>query len=750
MQHLPAARPPSLPPNSPFPKQDPLADQSPPCFPSSSPPEWLAAPEVAKDACFSSDRGPTAFVRVGELQAGVAARGASHGEAQPPLDWDDSFDAFATSRLRPEAWRDPPQPPGTFLDSVAPAGGGGGADPREDEGEPQGHAGCQEGEEPSPSHSERGLVEHFGEQREGGPEEAVLAQGAMLALGACKEPLRTGFKGAGESRHPGVQLAREGEMASPGARQGGGPVPPSGTLSDTLSDSELARGWAVEGAASRPTFLEVVFPEGEEEESTLKASACKEPALELPREGLDAEVEAGSSSWADLQSWELGRPEQSASLMSTCSGHHDSPPEPGCITEGGEEQAGRGRVAEPPPKPPRRFTPLSLEEEAGRMVGGTQVECQPQEDPAEETCQQGPPLGQASSPVPAAIIRAGGEDAGPGTEGFGVCAEVEENPRPVHELTSPAASSGDLLLVANGGAGQPVTCPPKLPVGGAPEQASHQEGGEPSSPPWGTLGPAEFPRQVPVQTAQELPGSGAAGARPSQALQESAASPTTFWTALQEQLWLPQDCPDWEPGLGKSKSRQGQGDASQSEPVGRSTSQMPPPSLPSAEGRLRERTGGSLTGGSELSSSWSEDGVTDFKLAAFWQTSGGRQSSACDPLMTPGNPFASLPGPPAKNNPFVEERPAVLPAPLKLPGLFPASNSEAPVLHDPQPLAASTPSVGAAPHPGGFELPSPIVQLASIGGSARPSLPGMASAPSVLPAEMQPAEEGLPQQTTSR
>ncbi|XP_066487815.1 rab11 family-interacting protein 5 [Tiliqua scincoides] len=790
----------------------------------SSPPEWLAAPEVDKDACFTADRGPAAFVRVGELQVEAAAYSASHCEVaaaaaafKPPLDWDDNFDAFATSRLRPEAWRGPPQPPAATLDVVAPAGGWDGAGPCESKGEPQDNTSHQEREEPCPARGglpnsapERGLTGCLGEQLERWPEDTALPWGAVLSPGAWEEASRTGgsagAEGPGRGQPHREQLAREGDMAAAGTWQGQWPVLSAGATGDTLSDPKLALGQAVADTTSRPAFLE-----GGEEESTPRASAWEEPTLVLPLGGAAAEAEAGSSSWAELHSRDLGRPEQTAGLMSAGSRHQapseevvdETPLEPGCSTEGGEEHAGKGegRTAEPPPpKPPRRFTPLSLQEEASRAVWGTQgarwqegaAEREPQEDPAGETCQQGPPLGQVSaSSVPAVIIGAGGEGTGHVTESFGESAEADA-PVPAQELTSQAVSSEGALLVANRGpgeAGQSATCPPKPPVGGlgqvgAQEQASSRERGGPNSPPWGALRPAELPGQALVQTAQELPRPGQTGARPSQALQESAASaPVMFWTALEEeQLWLPQDCPGWErpegPGLGKcspvSIQEQGDGlglDSSQVEPAGSSAGQAPPPGLPhaqlSARGTLRERTGGGWTGESELSSSWSEDGVMDFKPAGFWQSARRGQSSTRDTVMMPGNPFASWPGPPAKNNPFVEERPGVLPASAcrallnsrvldleaLLPGPFPASHSEsqpaAPFLHGPQPLAASTPSLGAAPRPGGFEYPSPIVQVACSGGSAWPSLSGMASAPPVLPVETQPAEEGLLRQTAS-
>lgn len=608
-----------------------------------------------------------------------------------------------------------------------------------------------------------------GERPEQGPDDAAQPWGATLAPGAPGEALRTG-RSAGGQQHPRGQ----------GPQGGGGAVSPAGATA-VPSDGGLAPGQAAEEAACRPAFA------GAEVGSS--PPALEGPALVRHRGG--PADQAGLV--ADRHGWAWGRQGQTASLVSLHGGHQEevasgAPWRPGCSPEGGEEQA---RPAEPPPpKPPRRLTPLSLGVEASRAAGRQEgaMGCEPQEDPAGGACQQGPPTGQA-----AVLIGSGGGAVGRATAAFGLPAD-SEGLVPAQEQTSHGASPEDAGLAAGEEASvaeQSAACPSTLSRGGlglagAQEEAGSHKEGEPGSPPWAALWPAECPGQASVQTAQELlgPGGAGAGARPPGALQESEGSPSMLFRGAlqgeQQQQQLPRDCPSWErpqePALGESGSlsRQEEGDglgpaSSWGEPAGGSGVQAPPPGPPHSQLSARgQRTGCSWVGEPALSPSCSGEGVMDFKRADFWQAArGGRSSSPCDSAELPGNPFASWTGPPAKNNPFVGEHPGGLPAPASacwaslaegfrgldaeaaLPAPTPASQAQA----QPLPLPASAPSLAAAPCPGGLGFPSPVVQLASSGGSARPTLAlpqlsGVASAPAWPSEAWQPAEDGLLQQTT--
>ncbi|XP_054846433.1 rab11 family-interacting protein 1-like [Eublepharis macularius] len=751
----------------------------------------LATAGVAKDTCVSEDHGPSSFLRAGPLQPESAPQSVSAFEpvaaASPPLEWGDPFDAFATSRLRPEAQREP------LPHRNAAWGGLTDGDPSEDAGLPEISAGLPLRWPSEPGGSPGTAPE---ETLVGGGSPPPPPQGAGLPVGAPEEDASVGVS---RSWREPTLVAVEAKAADSWREA---PRASPAESSSTFSGSQLPLGQASESDA------------------VLCGSSEKSP-LSTPREGkldrpavlplgacITAEAERQEDALASMHKWGSARQEQTVLQLSPTPSkarlleEADSPHlMPGCSAdegrgvpwESGEQRGGQGRqgIEAAPPKPPRRFTPLSLEGEANEAVWGVQVSwqagaegCEDQAGPVgvEVPC-QGPPGNDGSAPrAAAAVIGAGGKSLGCGPEGL-LLPAADEGPARANELTGQASPLGDSVLAISEGAGgaeQLGTCP------GKPGQSA--VGGEPGSVLSPGLSTLQVPRPLPV--AEE-------GPRPSGRPQELEPRPSVlFWTALEDQLltssWNRASLKQQHPGLGEDTSDMGsslgQGDGAalalpEVDRTGSPGKQAPPAAsaYPQvlASGTLKQGHRGSSVSDSELSSSWSDDRVIDFKKADFWQVEKEEESSRRDAVGVPGNPFVSRTSP--QNNPFVERPPDVLPAlqvcPAEgvscrdlhagdaLPGLLPANPSRgqpvAPFLHDSQPLAFSTPSLEAASSSCTFDFPSPIVPPASSGGSAAgnllaaclplalPSPSTDASAPSVLPVESQPADEVPVQQTTS-
>ncbi|KAG8546550.1 hypothetical protein GDO81_018667 [Engystomops pustulosus] len=175
-------------------------------------------------------------------------------------------------------------------------------------------------------------------------------------------------------------------------------------------------------------------------------------------------------------------------------------------------------------------------------------------------------------------------------------------------------------------------------------------------------------------------------------------------------------------------------------------------------------------------SSWSADIIVDFKTEDFWRAGSEQlRQSRVPSLPSPGNPFSPADRTPffSHKNPFIVEHsqsslssesslqeeasfkdlharaalrnvpPAVLPTGVK-----------APYLHDNQPLAFSTPFLTTAPNPKASSFPSPIMLLttpgatttsnthtATLSGLHSPMAGGMTTAaPQILPLETQTAD----------
>ncbi|XP_061439700.1 rab11 family-interacting protein 5 [Rhineura floridana] len=804
------------------------APQKPSCQPGPH-----AATEAATDTCFPEDHGPSPFIRVGNLQAVPAAQCVSSllevrppPTATAPLEWDDHFDAFASSRLWPEAPMELSVPPGERVPegTAACVDSLGRASPPEEthlaeflfpwEGEAHGSSRAAVGGAGQPGPGSPELLSSI-------PDETLVGRGGLRGQAASESSSTT---------LPWGQPCEEDSAPGSAAAECVLRWEPPGTVLETEAATSAGqraeREWSSERLPSDPASTEA-----------WEGSISHHPALGdislgektvSPESKLRASsrtAETGGAPLADGPQWDLGGaeaalrpappawlPEEAtrANMALGCGGPEKE--EGGGVALEPQEQGGEGkcRAEGPPPKPPRRFTPLSLEEEASWAAGGGRQEERWQGGAAErdelggpvvQASWQSPPMGEdrlspvaVTSLAPTALIGAGGGGVHCATEGLGLDAKGGE-PAGVNELRSQDAPSGDSLLAVNEGAGgaeQFETCPSKLSLGGlglsgAKEvNGSRAASGEASSPVW----PCGVPEPGLLQTAKEIPRHRAGGGSPSRAPQEPQPSPSVFfWTAVEEEQQLPpsQD----SAGLGEEEPSGlwpsvGQGDErALSLPgaalAGGRTSQARPAVPPSLEvlagGMLRRGREGSSTGESDLSSSWSDDRVMDFKKADFWQAGRGEQASEPEAVVTAGNPFAPRPPPSPQNNPFVERPPDALPAeamvlPVSLvegrgfsgrrteagpPGLLLAHPSEdqpaALFLHGNRPLAFSTPSFEAAVDSKEFSLPSPILHPATVGGPAvsslavaqpslvLPQLSTGALAPSVLPTETQRPEE---------
>uniref|UniRef100_A0A8D2IWD2 RAB11 family interacting protein 5 n=1 Tax=Varanus komodoensis TaxID=61221 RepID=A0A8D2IWD2_VARKO len=641
----------------------------------SSPPSLLAPTESAADAPSPEDRGPCPFVRAGERPAGPAPRRPSCPEApaRAPPEWDDSFDAFASSRLRPDAPREPPAPPPTaaLAEDPAPRDDPGGPGPAEAMAKPQGSGGvARTGEEPRPGSPH--LPDSLPEGGQSPPGDAPLPAGAA--------PESTATRGRPTwVQHPGEEQACWGPC---GEAAGAWAAEPGQSSERGAAATPAVLGWAQEDRrdwCASPLVENAFSPE----EPGLPAEAPGRDELGGPREGplLLGSGQGPGGEVEEPPSAGLGHGDAAERLglppptggphmgMGPSQALEGSPrhegqgtEEEGHVASEAREPSGMGAhsTGPPPPKPPRRFTPLSFEEDAGEALGwpgGTSgqeaqgLEAPQLDSPGEEA----PPPAAPTSLALRAIIGAGGGSPWRATEGLRLPTE-DDVPSGADELTSPELPPGDTGLSAGEGA----------------------------------LGPQPG--------ATEL-----------------------FWAATEELLPSPD-----RSALPAAASR-GPGAEGPGSPLG-----QPSPAHPWVLAGGMLRPGGEM----ELSSGWSDDRVEDYKRADFWQAGSGMWGARQEAAPAPGNPFAPHPSPP-----------------LALRGLFPELPPAAPSPHGSQPLASSTPFLQAAarPQPFAFTPPAapPAPGGAPVGSSpavARPSLalpqPGTeASAPSVLPAESQLAEE---------
>nr|XP_034959637.1 rab11 family-interacting protein 5 [Zootoca vivipara] len=670
-------------------------------------------PSSPDHPCLSEDQDPPPFATAGDLPP--EAQSARTPEAPPPSppasarappEWDDSFDAFATSRLRPEALREP-LPAGEGLEGV--------------------------------SHPEARLAGRQGEPGPGSPH--LLSCPPEQALGGARRESLGGQALGQPSESEEGPTSGNDAPAEQAPEDSGSPCPTSDDV-----------------------FLEERPPPPQS--ATTGSPLCGS--------GRAPQAESGEASAADTPRWDAVGREEAALCLAP-----DEAPDASLNIEEAREMPGwvaQGQAEGPPRKPPRRFVPLSLEEEAGQPAWGIQERRQDgaaAPEKLEVPAEGGPPMDEgrplpvaasSSSLAPLVIMGAGGVCA---TGGLGLAGDGAE-PAEDNELRGRGLPSA-----GTPGAEQFETCPTDLSLGasGLSDSSVWQAGA-----PW----PQGLSELGSLQTAKELPARKEAG---DGTPQDPRPSPSVlFWTAVEEEQPPSQD--SWPEGRGRGlggpeedlpPGERGalsfpEGDPARS-PLSQSLPATSPP-FPTvlAGGQLRQARAGSSLSESELSSSWSDDRVVDFKKADFWQA--GREEprgSWTDTALAPGNPFAPWAGPPQppspQNNPFVERpsdpaslEPAVLPiswvkglgGPEAAPrGFFLAHPSED------QPAAApltfSTPSLEGAAHPSDFLFPSPVLHpdLAKGSAVAAPTLalprPRSASvASSFSPVEAPQPEEAPP------
>uniref|UniRef100_A0ABM5GKX0 Rab11 family-interacting protein 5 isoform X2 n=1 Tax=Pogona vitticeps TaxID=103695 RepID=A0ABM5GKX0_9SAUR len=820
----------------------------------SSPPGLLPVSDLAaRDPSCSEDGGPSPS---GQSQTEAAPPGQTDRElpppppppaAQPPSEWDDSFDAFATSRLRPPgSGGGPPVAP---LGTRGPSEAG---SPEEREGGTRGRGGETAGDElpfggpelpslaPEEREAEGNAAPH--EPWESTPGETPLPRGV-----ACEEESgpedSPGAKPAGECWPQEEQAGEdlEGEARSPWKAER---RRSSGRMSAVVLGQTLERDGGRPPAPASAAALAASFPPSAvlfQEEGEASRAGGLEPAppailsLLRGRSQSASEADRGAPPLAGLrpggaEAGEVGAlgPGPSAPALQATRGAAELPEEvylevgreeeeeeeeeEGDAIQGirGQEGTGEPKAGTPPPKPPRSFTPLSLEEEASPASCDSRPEPWPGPAAPRDLWEVDvPPACPAAAPplAPRATARGGGGAGGPRSgQGPTEVAAEGRDAAEAQERSRPAVSSGETVPAVGEGPGgaERFEMFPSEPSGEGPCPTDAREdtallgAQEPGSSLW-TPELVRLPDLGSFQTAKELPrqdgGGGGGGTRPPRTPQAPCSSPSMlFWTALEEQqLPTPLDHPATSPPRGRGEEEgqppalgPGEG-ASASHAVGEAPPSPSPPYPELLVGQMlkpRHEEGSASELG--LSSSWPGERMMDFKTAGFWQAERGGQSSPCDsPALTPGNPFAPWPGPPPppspQNNPFVERPPDVLPSGAAVlrgspaergpsfggpqaeaapHGLFLAHPSEeqpparAPLRGHP-PLAFSTPALQAALCPKDFSFPSPVGCLGAGGGPAgQPSLAlaqlgADASAPPVLPAETQQAEEVSCQQTAS-
>lgn len=652
------------------------------------------------------------------LQPSPPAAAAAAPPAHPPVEGDDGFDAFATSRLQPAA--PGPAPPPT-TEPLGPAGGAAGLLPQQEEGPPSPDR--VSGQSPD------WLSFPFGDRARAwsGSGQALLARGAFGA----------GANSASEAGGPREEQA-QGE-AAPGQRveQLGSPVAPDVPEEALSCTSESCPGNRTDSSLAEPSSEQLDW--GREQ-------------LTLPRGPPTPHAESSEPSW--LQ-WEPERGEDvGAEEAAPISGGPAQAEQRGPA----QTEAPRG-AGTPPPKPARRVPPLQLAEEASGAGWGTPESPRLRKTDLEPQ-QHLPPVGAAGSPpaaavslVPAVII------------GAGVSGAPEDLPLALEEAQgddepgAQEASSGDPILAANEGPSEEAlpfsTCSSQLSLGGlglsgVPE--SPRQDGETGFAPWGLEGawPTGLPGSASLWDSERF-----SQGPPEPRVEPSPSLP--FWSALEE--------PRGPLGAGASleaPSGLGQSDLDPGLPPLHPEHEPDPPS-----------------GGPH-------DQALDFRKASFWQGGRGQpESEHEDPTLTPGNPFAPWAAPPPQKNPFVgvpaAEAPwaqaAILPLSPTVdgqgPGGLPAAADPprqlrshsfsvelpaAPSWPGPRPLAFSTPAFQPLPSPLDCHLPSALRPPAPGGGAAAggrsgsPPFPLLsppstdASAPSVLPVEMLPAQDAPHQQ----
>ncbi|XP_059326926.1 rab11 family-interacting protein 5 isoform X4 [Ammospiza nelsoni] len=416
----------------------------------------------------------------------------------------------------------------------------------------------------------------------------------------------------------------------------------------------------------------------------------------------------------------------------------------------------------PPPKPPRRFAAAGPvgdgeDEEPGGTQRGKQ---EPWEESKGPGAEMGLPRSRASSepsvPAPPSLPAPGAAAAEAGRE-----FAASEGARAA--AMDPAAGLGTGADTSVGEhpsemnetdvAEQFETCMSNFSVDGLDRSGAEESWSQPRLSPQGATVSAKWE----MASKQELfpEELSISGLNPPSKL--DLGQPTS-WTALGEQEAAGHPHPP--PQRLEHRQRPRQLELACQDGEGRAGEQPRPRAPP------REAEQGRTPASEEPQGRWAESRI-DFKKADFWKPD--KIERHTQGASAPRNPFTLALSPNSPSNPFVERPPAPVPVQAVLPekleqgdfsfrspqeeppghGLQPTNATP---LHVSPPLAFSTPFPAAATNPEPCGRPRAPAGVPARRAAARPCpcpQPGEASALLVLPRETRPAEKPFGQQTTS-
>ncbi|KAM3672571.1 rab11 family-interacting protein 5 isoform 3-T3 [Ammospiza maritima maritima] len=416
----------------------------------------------------------------------------------------------------------------------------------------------------------------------------------------------------------------------------------------------------------------------------------------------------------------------------------------------------------PPPKPPRRFAAAGPvgdgeDEEPGGTQRGKQ---EPWEESKGPGAEMGLPRSRASSepsvPAPPSLPAPGAAAAEAGREFAASEGARAAAMDPAAGLGTGADTSvGDHPSEMNETdvAEQFETCMSNFSVDGLDRSGAEESWSQPRLSPQGATVSAKWE----MASKQELfpEELSISGLNPPSKL--DLGQPTS-WTALGEQEAAGHPHPP--PQRLEHRQRPRQLELACQDGEGRAGEQPRPRAPP------REAEQGRTPASEEPQGRWAESRI-DFKKADFWKPD--KIERHTQGASAPRNPFTLALSPNSPSNPFVERPPAPVPVQAVLPekleqgdfsfrspqeeppghGLQPTNATP---LHVSPPLAFSTPFPAAATNPEPCGRPRAPAGVPARRAAARPCpcpQPGEASALLVLPRETRPAEKPLGQQTTS-
>lgn len=811
-----------------------LADQvlnspSPTHFLSSFPPGPRAAPEVAGSFYSSEDCSPSASPRQADPEGESPAQSVgvpvpettppAPGELPPadtdpaipplPSEWDDTFDAFATSRLKPERKKE------NLFSSVAAEGMAfidepDRASPTESSAEPpfqKGSKAFEKAESPIGAEIPAALRSwtnfstlDVGANLVSTTQEATVIEDVLSPVsagsmaGRRKSSTPTVWTAAFASGNPGDKEASTAPSTENSTREEGDSGEEDSCRAGTNGWMTIATETAADPSESAPEEHEGTFglrppflAEGAfEAQSSSRATSRVLPRSSFPSEALPGSTVAavpprvlgdvagpggGQEGTLDIRSSVFRlqasmRLQASDGLLTLSSDIRERHLvlSPWAAPQGHQEPVPGPPV--PPPKPPRWFAAAGAvgDSEEGEP-GGTQRGKQEQEEESEGPgAEMELPRSRGSSepsvPAPPSLS----------TPGAGTAEAMSEFPAPKGARAA-AVDSAAALEPGNSELGtgdtsvgehpaemnetdvaeQFESCISKFSLDGLDQSGAEESWSQPRLSPQ-TQGAADSAKWERASKQELFPEElSISGLKPPPKLDLSQLA---SWTALEEQEAAGQPQPQ-RSERGESPS---QLELACQDGEGRAGEQPQPCAPPeeAEQGRASEEPQGH-----------SAESRIDFKKADFWKPDRAEERhTQAAPVLR--NPFTLALSPTSPSNPFMEKPPAPLPVQAVLPEKleqgdfsFLSLQEEAPghglqptnatPLHASQPLAFSTPFPVAATNPEPCGRPRSPAGVPARRAAARPRpQPGdaQASALPVLPRETRPAEKPLCQQTS--